>query len=120
MNDTLEIDEVKRGMLRRLRFHPLVKRLGELLAAQPDGRKGNAVQYSIRDAGLAAFAVFFMQSPSFLAYQRDMAKRKGSSNARTLFELERIPCDQQIRNILDEIHPWRAKDSSPRGVRAIP
>jgi len=32
--------------------------------------------YTVRDAALGAFAVFFTQSPSFLAYQRDMAAIK--------------------------------------------
>jgi hypothetical protein len=35
----------------------------------------------IRDAGLSAFAVFFMQAPSFLAHQRDMQRASGRNNA---------------------------------------
>ncbi len=42
---------------------------------------------------------------SFLAYQRDMAKRKGQSNAHTLFGLTEIPCDNQIRTLLDPVPP---------------
>jgi hypothetical protein len=32
------------------------------------------------DAALAAFSVFFTQTPSFLTYQRAMAKNKGNHN----------------------------------------
>ena len=72
----------------------------------PDYRKpNNNTQYSISDAAMSAFAVFFMQSASFLAYQRDMNKRKGNSNARTLFKIEQIPSDNQTRNLLDPITP---------------
>lgn len=70
-----------------------------------DKRSGNAVKYSMTNAMLGAFSVFFTQSPSFLAYQRDMEKRTGRSNANTLFNLSEIPTDAQIRNILDEVPP---------------
>ena len=54
---------------------------------------------------MSAFAVFFMQSASFLAFQRDMNKHKGNSNARSLFKIEQIPSDNQTRNLLDPIAP---------------
>ena len=51
----------------------------------PDYRQpNNNTRYEIVDAALAAFSVFFMQSPSFLAHQRDMQQQKSRSNARTL------------------------------------
>jgi len=71
----------------------------------PDERKGNAIKYSMTDATLGAFSVFFTQSPSFLSYQKDMEKRLGRSNANTLFSLDTIPTDTQIRNILDLMDP---------------
>ena len=36
----------------------------------PDQRTGTNTRYAMADFGLAAFAVFFMQSPSFLAQLR--------------------------------------------------
>ena len=74
-------------------------------AAFPDTRKGKNKHYTVGDAALGAFAVFFTQSPSFLAYQRDMTARKGQSNAHTLFGLTRIPSDHQIRALLDPVPP---------------
>ncbi|MCL5996188.1 MAG: ISNCY family transposase [Chloroflexi bacterium] len=80
--------------------------LRERWQSLPDYRKpNNNTQYSIADAALSAFAVFFMQSASFLAYQRDMNQRKGNSNAHTLFKIEQIPSDNQTRNLLDPIPP---------------
>ena len=71
-----------------------------------DVRKGNNSQkYTIADGALAAFSVFFMQSPSFLAFQRDMEQKKRNSNAQTLFKMAQIPSDQQIRNLLDPVSP---------------
>lgn len=66
-------------------------------------KKSNRLTYTIAEIALSAFSVFYMQSPSFLSHQRDMEQKKRSSNARTLFKLEQIPCDQQIRNVLDHV-----------------
>jgi hypothetical protein len=70
----------------------------------PDKRKpNNSTKYSIADGVLSAFAVFFMQSGSFLAHQRLLEKKKGRSNARSLFQVDTIPSDPQIRNLIDPL-----------------
>jgi hypothetical protein len=63
----------------------------------------NGTRYSLKDAILAAFSVFFMQCESFLEHQRQMQSRRGKDNAQTLFGLAQIPSVPQIRNILDQI-----------------
>jgi hypothetical protein len=65
--------------------------------------KSNATKFKIDDAMLSAFSMFFMQSQSFLEYQRQMQSRSGKNNVQSIFGVEEIPCDQQIRNILDLI-----------------
>ncbi len=57
------------------------------------------------DIGLAAFSVFFMQSPSFLAHQRRLQEGHGRSNGESLFGLTRIPSDNHIRTIVDPAEP---------------
>ena len=83
----------------------MVEGLRQDLEGVPEHRTGRNTQYEIVDAGLGAFSVFYMQSPSFLAYQRDMQRRKGQNNAQGLFGVERIPSDGQIRNLLDPVEP---------------
>ncbi|WP_396133383.1 ISNCY family transposase [Acaryochloris sp. 'Moss Beach'] len=68
-----------------------------------DLRKGRNKQYRVEDALMSAFSLFFMQSSSFLQYQRQMATKKGRSNAKSLFGIEQIPCDNQIRSLLDPV-----------------
>ena len=69
-----------------------------------DPRKpSNATRYSVKDAVLGAFSCFFMQSESFLDYQRQLNSRSGQDNAQSLFGLEQIPSPEQIRNILDQL-----------------
>lgn len=89
----------------RMRFGTMLGRLKESLGQIPEHRTGKNRIYELADAGLAAFSVFFMQSPSFLAHQRDMQRRKGHNNAEGLFGVERIPSDGQIRNLLDPVDP---------------
>ena len=57
------------------------------------------------DFGLSAFAMFFMQSASFLSFQRQLEKGQGRSNCQSLFGIERIPSDNYIRDMLDEADP---------------
>lgn len=88
-----------------LKFNDLLQMLKGSLAEIPEHRQGQNSHYEIADAGLAAFAVFFMQSPSFLAHQESMERKQGKNNARSLFGVERIPSDGQIRNLLDRVEP---------------
>ena len=88
----------------------------------PEHRTGPHRLYEIADAALGAFAVFFTQSPSFLAYQRDMQRRKGRNNAQSLFGVDQVPTDPQIRNLLDPIAPehlaapfWRVFEQLQHG-----
>jgi hypothetical protein len=74
----------------------------------PDPRTGENKTYTMQDIGMAAFSVFFTQNPSFLAYQQTMRQLKGKSNAETLFGIKQIPCDNQIRQVLDPVTPDHA------------
>ncbi len=69
----------------------------------PDKRRGQNTQYSMSDICLAAFSVFFMQSPSFLSHQRTLESLHGRSNLQTLFHNVQIPTDNHIRKMLDGV-----------------
>lgn len=87
-----------------LEISELIKFLRQELHDLPDARKpGNNTKYQREDAVLGAFSVFFTQSPSFLEHQRLMKSSKGKDNASSLFSLNEIPCDNQIRNLLDPV-----------------
>ena len=86
-------------------FDNLVKFFRDTISCFPDVRTGSNKTYSIGDAALAAFSIFFTQNPSFLAFQNAMQKKKGKNNAQSLFGVLNIPCDNQIRNLLDEVAP---------------
>jgi hypothetical protein len=91
-------------MREKLSLQGIMSHFRERWANLPDKRKpNNNTKYEMADGVLAAFAVFFMQSSSFLAHQRLLQSKKGRSNARSLFQVEEIPSDPQIRNLLDPL-----------------
>jgi hypothetical protein len=71
----------------------------------PDQRRGLNTTYGMGDIGMAAFSVFFMQSPSFLAHQRQFEEGHGRSNCASLFGITKIPSDNHIRDMLDPASP---------------
>lgn len=86
-------------------FVSLIKKTRERFAGLTDTRRGKNTHYSMEDFATSAFSVFFTQSASFLAYQKAMQQNKGRSNAQSLFQIEEIPCDNQIRDCLDPVVP---------------
>ena len=91
--------------MKRLKFRGMLGGLRKALEGVPEHRSGRNRRYKIADAGLGAFSVFYLQSPSFLAHQRDMQRNKGQNNAQGVFGVEHIPSDGQIRNLLDPVEP---------------
>ena len=66
-----------------------------------DGRQGGKVGYSLEDCYLSAFALFFVQDPSLLEFQRRFQERLQCNNLSTIFGVEHIPSDTQLRDVVD-------------------
>ncbi len=88
-----------------LDFEGLVGQFRYIVQQFPDNRTGHNSTYGMEDASLSAFSVFFMQSPSFLEYQKRMEQNKGRSNVQSLFGAHQIPSNNQTRNLLDGVAP---------------
>jgi hypothetical protein len=71
------------------------------------------------DIGVAAFSLFFMGSPSFLAHQRTLAEGRGRSNCQTLFGMSAIPTDNYIRLMLDGAAPAAFDGLFMKAVAAV-
>ena len=100
-------------------FDEMVDELHHCFEKLPDYRTGANTQYEIKDAALSAFGIFFTQSASFLAYQRMLEERKGRSNVGSLFGVEHIPSDNQIRNLLDPLEPELLYEVFEQGLKAV-
>lgn len=85
------------------RFDQLVQSWRAVFAQLPDRRTGGNSRLDMADMALSAFAVFFTQCPSFLSFQQNMEKASGRNNARSLFQVKSIPCDNHIRQMLDPV-----------------
>ena len=87
--------------LNTLTLDSLLSSFRAAASALPDPRPGSNKRYSLTDAASCALAPFFLQDPSFLAFQRRMQDEEARSNCQSLFGIERIPTDNCIRNLLD-------------------
>jgi hypothetical protein len=87
------------------KLESLIETVRGVCAGLVDKRHGSNRHYAIADIGMAAFSIFFMQSPSFLAHQRRLLEGQGRSNCQTLFKMAEIPSDNHIRAMLDPVSP---------------
>lgn len=91
-------------MGKKARVSRFLKQMGEVSQMLPDKRAGHHnQQYEMADAVRGAFSVFFTQSASFLAHQRDMERRHGKNNMVSVFGARDIPSDNHIRDLLDGV-----------------
>ena len=65
-----------------------------------DHRADN-IKIPLDDALMSAFAMFHLKEPSLLAF--DERRREEPENLRTVYGLTNIPCDSQMRAILDGV-----------------
>jgi hypothetical protein len=65
--------------LNALTFSDVTRQLRLTFETFSDQRTGKNTGYTMTDAGLSAFSVFFMQSPSFLEFQRTMQETQGKN-----------------------------------------
>lgn len=88
-----------------LTLDDITKQMRSTFEGFTDPRKGKNTTYTMIDAALSAFSVFFTQSPSFLEYQRSLEQTQGHNNARMLFGVHEVPSDNHIRSLLDATPP---------------
>jgi len=80
----------------------LFKRLHAGFDNVSDNRSKDA-SISMGDALMSAFAMFSLKDPSLLAF--DKRRRDPNDNFRTVYGIEHVPCDSQMRDILDPVDP---------------
>jgi len=58
---------------------------------------------------MSAFSMFYMQSSSFLEFQRKMEKETGRNNAKSLFEIDQYETGYPLDPRVDTKWRWRSK-----------
>lgn len=66
-----------------------------------DTRQQSKVDFSLHDCLMSAFAMMFFQDPSLLSFQRRMKSSTHRSNLQTIFQVQSIPKDTQMRDLID-------------------
>nr|QNO44769.1 hypothetical protein GAHJGAJJ_00002 [Methanosarcinales archaeon ANME-2c ERB4]QNO49656.1 hypothetical protein FBMMOPGC_00003 [Methanosarcinales archaeon ANME-2c ERB4]QNO49759.1 hypothetical protein DMFPCFDI_00002 [Methanosarcinales archaeon ANME-2c ERB4]QNO50111.1 hypothetical protein GDOAKEED_00015 [Methanosarcinales archaeon ANME-2c ERB4] len=65
--------------------------------------RSNNIKIPLADALMSAFAMFSLKDPSLLAFEE---RRSGDTNLKTVYKVNTIPCDTQMRTILDGVNPY--------------
>src|SRR5947208_10570968 len=84
---------------RHLHFDALVQLSRRRFEQLPEQRR--CPTFSLADTLMAGLALFALKDPSLLAFQR----RTLDHNLRSVFGLQGIPSDTQMRTILDAVGP---------------
>jgi hypothetical protein len=82
-----------------LHFDPLIQLARDRFEKVPDARRCPTIP--LADALMSGIAMFSLKDPSLLAFQQ----RTLDHNLKSVFGLQVIPSDTQMRTILDEVDP---------------
>ncbi len=91
--------------LKHLSFQSLRHCLTLLFRDILERRQKKNIQHTIHDVVMSGFAMMFFQDPSMLQFQRRLREDQGSDNLSTIFKVEKIPEDTQMRKVLDGVDP---------------
>lgn len=86
---------------KHLRFGNLLHTLKLSFSEIKDKRDQSKIRYLLENIYTSAFAIFFLQDPSLLAFQRRIQKKNNKNNLQTIFGVSKIPSDTQLRDVID-------------------
>jgi len=90
----------RRQVRKTLNADALLKLVRQDFHEVADHRASNA-QIPLDDVMMAALAMFQLKDPSLLAF--DQRRREDADNLRALFGITVVPCDSQMRTVLDPL-----------------
>lgn len=88
---------------KHLNFTALRSKLSEIFRAIPDWRESGKRKLNLHDVLMSGFACMHFQDPSLLQFQERLKEERQRSNLQTLFDVENIPKETQMREIIDEV-----------------
>ena len=88
---------------KHLSFSSLQKILAQYFRKMPDNRQQSKVNHSVHDSLMSAFACMYFQDPSLLAFQQRLQDSTQSNNLKTIFGVDTIPKETQMREIVDSV-----------------
>ena len=88
---------------KHLSFNALRKMLSRRFLEIPDSRQEMKVKHGMHDVLMSGFAMMFYQDSSLLEFQQRLEEAIHKNNLQTLFQVESIPKDSQMREVIDEV-----------------
>lgn len=88
---------------KHLNFTSLRKKATEVFESIPDCRQKSKITISIHDAMMSGLACMYFQDPSLLQFQKRMHEEQHRNNLNTLFAVEQVPKETQMREITDSV-----------------
>jgi len=79
--------------------------IGQQIEQIHDSRQQSKVSYRLYDSYMSGFAMFYLQDPSLLEFQRRFQQQIQANNLSTVFNIEQIPADSQLRETIDTHDP---------------
>jgi hypothetical protein len=64
--------------------------------------RSNNIKISLQDALMSGFAMFSLKDPSLLAFEERISE---DTNLKSIYKINNVPSDTQMRTILDEVDP---------------
>ena len=93
---------MKNRSLKHLGFNSLIERFKSIIQEVKDSRLAVRRQFELSDLVLSAFGCMYSQEPSLLSFQRTMQEEERRNNLCSMFRVQEIPKDTQMREVLDQ------------------
>ena len=86
-----------------LSFTSLRRAVSTIFSNLSDNRRQKSIKHSLHDAMMSGLACMYFQEPSLLQFQKRMEDERNSNNLRTMFDVQSIPSDSQLGQIIDSV-----------------
>lgn len=89
---------------KKLSFNSIRESISSLFRKIPDTRQLSKVMVNIHDALMSGLACMYFQDSSLLQFQKQLQDAQHKNNLKTLFDVENIPKETQMRTIIDQVN----------------
>lgn len=95
-------------MRKHLGADALIQQIKDCFENILDHRAKNT-KFSLSDSLLSAFAMFSLKCDSLLQFDKKRQDETEIQNIKAVFDVTNVPCDSQMRNIVDELDPQQLR-----------
>lgn len=94
---------------KHLSFEALSNTIRRRICDIDDYREIGKVEHCLHDVCMSGFAMMYFQDPSLLEFQQRLEDKARSNNLKTLFGINTIPKDSQMRDVIDKLDSEKLK-----------